>query len=428
VSQDFQSPKGTRDFYPPEQFLQNYIFEKWRTIAKLFGFVEYEGPIFEHLELFTKKSGDEIVKQLYNFTDKAERHLALRPEITPTLARMVNKLGSSVKYPLRWFSIPRLFRYEKMQKGRLREFYQLNLDIIGADSVLADAEIIASAAAILKSFGLSASDFSIRISSRKLLQNLLESIGIGKEKYNQVLFTMDRQAKLPKEDFLRIMKEHGLTDEQMRLLDDLGSIKTIAELTSRFGNLDARIISQMTDLFSLIKNYGIEDVCAFDLKIVRGLAYYTGIVFEVYYCGENLRAIAGGGRYDNLLESLGGKPCSCTGFGIGDVVLAEILQQKNLLPSFSPSITCYLVMLGEKAKEKAIAIATLLRNQKITVEFSLKEENATKQIRRANELHSKYTLILGDEEISKNEIRIKTMNTGEEKNIPESELLKFLSQ
>jgi len=420
----FQAPKGTRDFYPAAMAVENYVFDKWRTTARLFGFEEYEGPIFEHLELFTAKSGDEIVHQLYNFKDKAQRDLALRPELTPGLARMVNASGTSLRYPLRWFSIPRCFRYERMQKGRLREFFQLNLDIIGTPSPAADAELLAAIAHMLRSFGLTDEDFCIRVSSRKLLQGAFQSIGIDPVTYGRVLSVLDRQEKVDAQEYSRLLAGTGISAAQIASVSAVQSVGSLQEFSRIFPAMEKQGLGELEMLFQAADAYGINTVCQFDPKIVRGLAYYTGIVFEVFFKGEKMRAIAGGGRYDHLLESLGGRPCPATGFGIGDVVLADILRQKNLLPEYQRDIDCYIVAIGNNAKTHVQRLAALLRSRNKSAVFSFETENPGKPLKRAAESNARFALILGDDEIEKGLVRMKNLSTGDQKAVKEAEIEK----
>lgn len=422
----FQAPKGTRDFYPADMAAENYIFGKWRQAARLFGFEEYEGPIFEHLELFTAKSGDEIVHQLYTFKDKGGRDLALRPELTPALARMVNQSGGSIRYPLRWFSIPRCFRYERMQKGRLREFFQLNLDIVGVAGPAADAELMAAVAAMMRSFGLEDSDFSIRISSRRLLQNALQSIGIDPGAYARVLNVLDRQDKVAPDEYQRMLAQTGLSESQIVTIASVQSAGSLQAFADLFPAMNKEELSELETLFSHIEAHGIQNAAVFDPKIVRGLAYYTGIVFEVFFKGEKMRAIAGGGRYDHLLQSLGGRPCPATGFGIGDVVLADILRAKSLLPGYQRNIDAYVAAIGPAAHGQAPRLAALLRKEGVNAIFSFDDEGLSKQMRRAVDANARCVLILGEEEIAQNTVGIKDLSTGEQQTLAQSGAVKHV--
>lgn len=327
-----QLPKGTRDFYPEAQRIQNYIFDTWRKTAEEFAYEEYEGPMFEHLELYTGKSGEEIVSQLYNFVDKGDREIALRPEMTPTLARLVIQKARELKKPFKWFSMPRLFRYEKAQKGRLREFFQLNMDIIGTESIYAEADLMASIATMLRKFGLKDGEFAIGVSSRKLLATYLDEIGAPNPA--QVYPALDRRLKIGPEAFAKALADAGLTEDQVAKLDAFMSCKSIEEVAAAVHSEAATAaLDEIKDLFATLEAAGYGECVNLDLSIVRGLAYYTGIVFEVFDKGKSMRAIAGGGRYDSLTEKLGGDRIPGVGFGMGDVVLADLLREHNLLPS-----------------------------------------------------------------------------------------------
>ena len=336
-----QLPKGTRDFYPEAERIQNYIFDTWRSVAESFAYEEYEGPMFEHLELYTGKSGEEIVSQLYNFKDKGDREIALRPEMTPTLARLVIQKARELKKPFKWFSMPRLFRYEKAQKGRLREFFQLNMDIIGTESIYAEADLMAAIATMLRKFGLKDGEFAIGVSSRKLLATYLEEIGAPNPAL--VYPVLDRRLKIGPEAFAKALADAGLSEDQVKKLDDFMSCKSIEEVKTKVHSENATAaLAEIEDLFATLTAAGYGECVNLDLSIVRGLAYYTGIVFEVFDKGKSMRAIAGGGRYDSLTEKLGGERIPGVGFGMGDVVLADLLAEHKLLPSPKQSVDFYI--------------------------------------------------------------------------------------
>ena len=324
-----QLPKGTRDFYPEAQRIQNYIFDTWRSVAESFAYEEYEGPMFEHLELYTGKSGEEIVSQLYNFKDKGDREIALRPEMTPTLARLVIQKARELKKPFKWFSMPRLFRYEKAQKGRLREFFQLNMDIIGTESIYAEADLMAAIATMLRKFGLKDGEFAIGVSSRKLLATYLEEIGAPNPAL--VYPVLDRRLKIGPEAFAKALADAGLSEDQVKKLDDFMSCKSIEEVKTKVHSENATAaLAEIEDLFATLTAAGYGECVNLDLSIVRGLAYYTGIVFEVFDKGKSMRAIAGGGRYDSLTEKLGGERIP----GVG------LAWATWFSPTSSPNTTC----------------------------------------------------------------------------------------
>lgn len=436
-----QAPKGTRDFYPEDMRLQNHMFDAWRRACLDFGFEEYEGPTFEHLELFTEKSGQEIVTQLYNFKDKGDRDIALRPEMTPTLARMVNQKGNSLKLPLRWFSVPRLFRYEKAQRGRLREFFQLNMDILGCDGVAAEVELLSAIIEMLKAFGLSGTDFSVNVSSRRLLSEFLDRQGVPAEKKNPVYAALDKRAKIGEEEFRRLLEKEGLTAASVDAVEQFFKCKSLEELRAYFPEAaiapesavapaDAAQAAktpeapksglwELETLFKFMDSIGYGEYLKLDLSVVRGLAYYTGIVFEVYDRDKSLRAIAGGGRYDNLLANLGGLSLSGVGFGMGDVVLYEFLKEKNLLPSGRNALDYYLLDVAPGADRlpnpALLRLAQGLRAKGKRVGYSLSGEKFKKQMGQANDQGAKRVLFFGSDKAPEGAYEIKDMVSGEQK-------------
>ncbi len=424
-----QTPKGTRDFYPEEMRVQNQLFNGWRAACLDFGFEEYEGPTFEHLELFTEKSGQEIVTQLYNFKDKGDRDMALRPEMTPSLARMVNQKGNSLKLPLRWFSMPRLFRYEKSQRGRLREFFQLNMDIIGCEGIAAEVDLLSAIVEMLKKFGLAAEDFSIRISSRKLLSEFLDGQGIPAEKKPPVYAALDKRDKIGPEEFRKLLEKEGLTAEVVAALDAFFQCKSLADLQVYFPNAtpsDTALseptsagLRELEKVFDYMNLLGYGEYLKLDLSVVRGLAYYTGIVFEVYDKVKSMRAIAGGGRYDNLLASLGGLSLTGVGFGMGDVVLGDLLREKGLLKEGRDPIDYFLLDVDPAAdklpKPDLLGLAQRLRVHGRRVGYSLSGEKFKKQMGQANDQAAKCVLFFGSDKAPLGFYEVKNMQSGEQK-------------
>jgi histidyl-tRNA synthetase len=412
MSQKIQPPKGTRDFYPADMAIQNHIFGAWRRVCARFGFQEYEGPSFEHLELYTGKSGDEIVTQLYNFTDKGGRDIALRPEMTPTLARLANQLGRNLRKPARWFSLPRLWRYEKQQRGRLREFFQLNMDILGTDSVAADAELLAAACAICQELGLTSSDVKARISSRRLISSLLDELGCNDKP--SVYLALDRRDKLPREEFVAGVLAAGLDESGLSKLDALFAAQSLEDLDGICQTPAAReAVQELRTAFALVAAHGFGEWVVFDPKVVRGLAYYTGIVYELFDAGRSLRAIAGGGRYDNLLEKLGGEALPAVGFGMGDVVIAELLKDKNLLAVEADGVDFWIVNL-DGDETKVAVLATKLRNAGKTVGFSFGGGKMGKQMQVASEQGARIAVFSGSDRVTDGQYEIKTLSTGEQ--------------
>ena len=420
------NPKGTRDFYPEDMAFQQFVFSKWKKTCERYGFEQYEAPMFEHLELFTQKSGDEIEKQLYSFKDKGDRMMALRPEMTPSLARMVASKGSALKRPVRWYSIPRLFRYEKMQKGRLREFFQLNMDILGIAEVDADAELIAAVIDMMRDLGFTSDDFKVRISSRTLLDELFTAAGLDKNRFSDLFALLDKKGKIPQEvyseDLRKIVPENDIHD---RITGIFGA-QSIDQIKNSIGNTPA--LETLTRLFELLGNYGFGEYTVFDIGIVRGLAYYTGIVFEVFDIKKSMRAIAGGGRYDKLVELYGGPPTPAVGFAAGDVVLGDLLKEKMLHPAVPPRSQVFLVFFDDISRSKVISVAQEIRSKGISCEFSLKEVTVGKQLKNANAARSLYTVFLGGEEGKSGEVRIKNMKDGSEELMEEDKLIEYLQK
>jgi histidyl-tRNA synthetase len=428
-SAPLQAPKGTRDFYPEEMRIQNHLFNVWRRACLDFGFEEYEGPTFEHLELFTEKSGQEIVTQLYNFKDKGNRDIALRPEMTPTLARMVNQKGNSLKLPLRWFSVPRLFRYEKSQRGRLREFFQLNMDIVGCEGIAAEVDLLSAIIEMLKAFGLTVADFSIQVSSRRLLSEFLDGQGVSAEQKNPVYAALDKREKIGAEEFRKLLEKEGLSATNIDAVEKFFHCKDLEDLRAYFPNPEAGKggLWELEKLFEYMGALGYGDYIRLDLSVVRGLAYYTGIVFEVYDQAKTLRAIAGGGRYDNLLASLGGLSLTGVGFGMGDVVLCDLLREKGLLPAGRDPIDYFLLDVAPSAepgsespatrlpKPELLRLAQSLRAKGKRVGYSLSGEKFKKQMNQANDQGAKRVLFFGSDKAPAGEYEIKDMQSGEQK-------------
>ena len=376
---------GFRDFYPQEFAERAFIMATWREVARRYAFVEYDGPPLEPLELYTRKSGEEIVGQLYNFVDKGGREVALRPEMTPTVARMVAARANALRKPVRWFSMPQLFRYERQQKGRLREHYQLNVDIFGAAEVAADAELVACAVDIMRAFGLTAGDVVVRVSDRRLLQAYLESLGVPPASVTTVYGVIDKLERQPAEISREKLAAAGAPASA---IDRILSIADVGfdEIASRLANSPS---ASTVEEFGAFLRYvpallgGDASWLRVDLSIVRGLAYYTGIVFELFDRSGEFRAICGGGRYDTLLASLGGTDMPALGFGMGDVVLGELLRAKGLMRA-SETRADYWISGDEAVPlERIMREAARLRGDGRAVEFALRPQSLSKQKKAA---------------------------------------------
>lgn len=391
---------GFRDFLPNECAIRNYIFAKWREVARRYGFVEWDGPILEPTELYTKKSGPEIVAQLFNFTDKGDRAVAMRPELTPTLARVVAAHDREFKKPLKWFSIPQCFRYEKQQRGRLREHFQFNADIIGEASLEADIESIALCVDLLRAFGFSASDFVVRVSDREFWIDFLRSQSVPEEKWQEVLQIIDKSEREPREK--TATKLGALAEPAFKILDGEGGSE------------------KLDQLISAMKVRGLAEFVEIDLGIVRGLAYYSGVVFEAFDRGGKLRALAGGGRYDNLIQQLsdGAAALPAIGFAIGDVVLGELIgetpaakeKMENAIAA-QRDLDIYLVIAKEERRGAALAQVQSLRDAGYRVDYPLTATKVGKQFQTAEQLGARVAVLFGDEWP---ELKLKDLRTGEQ--------------
>ena len=415
--------KGTRDFYPPDMAVRNWLIDGWKRVSVRNGFEEYDGPIFEYLKMFQIKSGDEIVEQLFSFKDRGGRDLAIRPEITPTLARMVNQRINSLPKPIKWFSVPRLCRAERPQKGRLREFFQWNIDIIGVDDVLADAEVIFCALDYLRDVGLTPDDIVVKISSRKMLAAVLKEIGVPMESLDSLYALLDKKNKLPVETFEKMLNEQLPDSEMAGKVQTFMELETISQIEEMFGCQEA--FNELVELQELLNRMGLGDYYKFDPGIVRGLAYYTGIVFEIYDKASELRAIGGGGRFDDLLKQFGGPDIPATGFGIGDCVLGILLEEKGLLKPKMKELDYFVAYVNENYKSRAVELAIQLRTNGCSADFSYNAgKRLSKQLKVASEANAKWCIIVGDE-FKDNQLLVKDMVTGEQKTI---EVDKFFAE
>ena len=422
----FQTLPGFRDFYPEDFAVRAHIFAAFREVARRYGFQEYDGPPLEPLELYVEKSGPEIVKQLYDFMDKGERHVALRPEMTPTLARMAGARAGGLRKPIKWFSIPQLFRYERQQRGRLREHFQLNLDILGEEDVSADAELIAAAIDILRALGLTHEDFVARISDRRLLRALLLHAGVPEASLVVVYNIVDKLERDPREVMVkRLDEEAGVDAPTADRVLAIFQHRDFDAVRQAYGDTEgvAPEIERMAGYFAQLRAMGLGDFVRFDLSIVRGLAYYTGIVFELFDTRGELRAICGGGRYDNLLKVVGGVDMPALGFGMGDVVLRELLSDRGLLPSTAHAIDYYLVSVTPEERPTLLSLAHGLRDAGWSVEYALKHQGVGKQFKNASALGARRVVTLGPDEVAQGVAAVKDFASGEERRVAIPDLL-----
>lgn len=413
----FQPVKGTRDFYPEQMTFRNWLFSKMREVSQKFGYQEYEGPILEPLGLYAAKSGEELVsKQTYILEDRGGEKLALRPEMTPTLARMVAQKQNELPKPIRWFSIGPRFRYEQPQKGRFREFYQWDVDFLGSKVAESDAEILAIAAEFFKSLDLTPKDIRIKVNNRELLEQKLDLIEIPKDKIPEILRAIDKRDKMDPEAWYGWLEEIGLTKIQIQ---DLNGILNDRDFSNESESL--------TRIFSTLKDMGVSEFFEFDPSIVRGLEYYTGTVFEARDIDGEFRAILGGGRYDNLVEVVGGDPLPGIGFACGDAVIDEVLRKFGKTPKLLASPTKVLVtVFDESLLRNSIELANKLRENKINTEiYPDSTTKLDKQLKYTNDQKIPYVAIIGPEEAASGKVIIKNMNTGKQEkttfdNIPET--------
>lgn len=412
---------GFRDFYPepvPHQDVwsasaRQFIFNTWRAVAHRYGFREYDGPPLEPLELFTIKSGDEIVGQLYNFSDKGDRAVALRPEMTPSLARMVAAHSRNYKKPVKWFAIPQLFRYERQQKGRLREHFQFNADIIGETGAAIDAELISLLIDSLRAFGLTSEDFVIRLSSRSAWERFFNQHSPDPSKayaFYQIIDKLEREDPAESQNKFAAL---GFSYEQVQQFIQKG--EPDEELQAVLSNLQAR---------------GLAPYVKIDYNVVRGLAYYTGIVFEAFDRKGQFRAIAGGGRYDNLVKLIsGGKTdMPAIGFGMGDVVLTELLRERKCLPSLQPPLDAFVLIENEAFRQASLHLIQELRDGGFAIEYPLLETKPDKQFKRALELNARYTLRLDLDQAGNSHVLVKDLKTRSEQRVAQQSVSGLLTQ
>ncbi len=419
---DLAPPRGTRDFYPEDLRLRSWLFDCFRSTALRFGFEEVDAPIVEHAELYLRKAGEEIVDQLYHF-QLHDRHLALRPEFTPSIARMVIARQGALRLPLRWFSIPQCWRYERTTRGRRREHYQWNMDVWGEPDVTAEAELIAAIFAALDAMGLAPGDVRMRLNHRALLEeSLTAGVLAGRaEAFAPLCVIVDKLGKIGRDAVMeqlvdaagavrlsRADAEHVVAQLEAKGLDE----------AARLAGKDSPALAQLRRLFGLLDAYGVADRVAFDASVVRGLAYYTGVVFEAFDSAGELRAVCGGGRYDHLLETLGGRPLPAVGFGFGDAVIAELLEARGKLPQLSRALDAVVYPLGEEERPLAIRLARELRRQGKTVELVLGDVRPKRVFADANKTGARHVYMIGPEERARGVVRIKDLASEEQRDDP----------
>ena len=424
----FQSLPGFRDFYPEDFSRRQHIFRGWRSAASAFGFQEYDAPVLEPLELYKAKSGDEIEAQLFSFTDKGGREVALRPEMTPTVCRMVGEKAGALKRPIKWFSIAEFYRYERAQKGRLRAFHQFNADIFGEPGPEAEIELIALLIQCLAGFGLTKDDFFVRLSDRDLWFFYLEALGFNEAQTRVLLTAIDRYEKAGDDAFKAYSEVHGALDpgKKTEILAFM-QIRTLQQVEDvlkmfRHDKLTARLTDWRKVLFG-ITAMGLGDFIQVDLSVVRGLAYYTGFVFEAFDRKGDLRALAGGGRYNNLIKKLGGPDLPAVGFAIGDVTTGLLLEQRGLAPATAATTQVYVVIGGEAERKAAFADIHALRTAGVRVEYPFKDVAFGKQFKAASESGARLALIYGGDELAKGVVKLRNLTDRTEREVPRDQVV-----
>lgn len=404
----FKPPRGTRDFYPDEMRVRNWLFDHFKAAAKSFGFEEYDAPILETEELYTRKQGEEITQQLYNFEDKGERKVTLRPEMTPSLARMVLAKANTLPMPLKWYSIPQCWRYERMQRGRLREHYQWNMDIWGSNGAEAEVELLCAIVNFFERIGINSTQVGIRVNNRKLLQHVLESAGINEEQFTPVCIIIDKMDKIPQDAIEEQLGSLGLTSENIELIQSTLSLKDLKSINETLDN-ENPALNELNQLWELAENYGITEWIEFDASVVRGLSYYTGTVFEAFDKGGTLRAICGGGRYDSLLSTFGGSDIPACGFGFGDVVIMELLSDLDLIPELPSGVDDIVFAMNEELRGAAMQVANKLRKNGRNVDLILEERKMKWVFKHAERSKAKTLVMVTPNEWEQGKVRIKNL-------------------
>jgi histidyl-tRNA synthetase len=409
--------KGTRDFYPEQMAFRTWLYSKVRDISTRYGYQEYEAPILERLELYAAKSGEELVKdQAFVLKDKGGDELALRPELTPSLARMVAQRQANLVLPLRWFSFGPFWRYERPQRGRSREFFQWNIDLLGVETPAADGEIVSVAADFMRSIGLGADQVGIHMNSRRLMEQKLAGIGIGSERRLDVFHLIDRRDRMSAEAWTAWGLDLGLSDTQLQAIQEM------------LGNRDLwQESDELCQVFATVKASGLAEYLVYDASIVRGLDYYTGPVFEAYDRAREFRALLGGGRYDDLVGDVGGDRISGVGFAMGDVIIELLLEAAGKRPSLPASPSRVLVTLfSEELYGETLALASRLRRAGINAEQVLEAGRLGKQIRHADRAGIPFVLVLGPDELASGQVIVKTLASGEQRACTEEEAIELL--
>lgn len=407
-------PRGTRDFPPEDMRMRTWLFDKFREVSRLFAFEEVDFPMVESEDLYTRKAGEEIVGQLYNFEDKGGRKVALRPELTPSLARLVLQKGRAQSFPLKWFAIGQCWRYERMTRGRRREHYQWNMDIIGVPGVEAEAELLSAIVTFFTKLNITSDDVGIKVSNRKVLQAVLEKYDIQPDSFAAVCVIVDKLDKLPREEIESELDKAGVPSVAIEGILQALTLQSFDDLEALIG-AESGAVAELKQLFALAEGYGIQDWLRFDASVVRGLAYYTGTVFEAFDKEKKLRAICGGGRYDRLLSTYGGQDTPACGFGFGDAVIVELLKEKKLLRAFPHEVDDVVMALDDSLKIPAAGIASRLRSTGRVVELVIEKGKKMKWVfKHCDTLKAKRLVLLGSTEWDQGKVNVKDLDAREQ--------------
>ncbi|MDD5677713.1 MAG: histidine--tRNA ligase [Kiritimatiellae bacterium] len=414
----FEAPRGMRDFYPAEMAVRNAIFDAWVRSARAFGFAQYDACVVESLDLLKRKSGEEIVEQIYAFKDKSDRDLALRPEMTPTLARMIVGRQGQLAFPLKWFAVAQCFRYERMSRGRKREHYQWNLDVVGEACISAEVEVLACACHALSLLGLNAGEVKIHLSSRALLADLLAKAGILPAFHAATFLALDKRGKMEDADIRRLLQESGLDSAAIEAVFRVAGIQSLDQAAAMLGEQTPSLATVQT-LFRLANEYDLGAMLVFDIGVVRGLGYYTGVVFEAFDAERKFRALFGGGRYDNLLGDVGGAPMTAVGLGFGDVVIAELLADKGRLTGLQAKLNCAVGYMEDIQQPVARQLVRALRRSGQSVDMALHAEKPKQFFGRVGKGEFKKAIYVGPDDVARGIVRIKNLDdrTEEEKSL-----------
>ena len=418
---DLQPVKGTRDFFPEELRLRNWLFEIWRRTSVQAGFEEYDTCVLEHEDLYIRKAGDEISKQLFSFEDKSGRRLSLRPEMTPSLARLILQHNKSLSFPIKWFSMPQCFRYERMTKGRRREHFQWNADIIGQPHILAEAEILMLLISACESMGLTKKEFKVFINDRRILNAILTQINVPEDLHSTVMVILDKRDKISSEALVTMLEDTGMSAKQVGQLNEYLSNTDLKDLEENLS--DTTGVEQLHSLMDMMDTAGCSGYLKFDISIVRGLSYYTGAVFEVNSPEKKHRAICGGGRYDSLLSAFGGETVPAVGFGFGDVVVLDVLKELGRFPELPRKLDYTIIPFASEQVGIALKIAAELRMGGFVVDCNFSMKKMKKTMRQANESGAAKAILLFPEELAEDKVVIRDMVLHEQKPVKIADLI-----